>query len=322
MDGNRKQTVTTDFIAECFLGRKPSVEEMGLTQWAADNGEPVVWFDPDFQTHKQNCCLYTSCHALPLRTYLSTQMEFKQKFNVNIVLVHRLLLTGLEQIKSPLIVGIFKNTSLILSNPFIGQYEPMNLKYFPVNTGTCFTYVPPNNAALWPVVEHFGERGVVELLEQGMNPEQIWQMLEAGTFDSRFDVRWNAQIIRLAEREKSCDIGISGFCRRNLRKCKLWFTENHPTYNLIGYVGSQLCKLAGFVPDSEDACAVLNPAHCGDWNASPETRYEFEHFRFEYPMRFDKSLGGLPYYKTLIHNIARRFEQNQNAGINDGLTSY
>lgn len=311
-----------EFVAQCFLGRKPSADELRLTRWAEDNGEPVVWFDPDFQPHKQNCCLYTSCHALPLRTYLSKQAEFKQHFNVNIVLVHRLLLTGLSQIQSPLIQAIFKNTSLILSNPFIGQYEPMNLKYFPIRTGTCFTYVPPNNAALWPVVEHFGERGVVELLHEGKDPEQIWKMLEAGTFNPRFDVRWTAQILRLEEREKSCDIGISGFCRRNLKKCKLWFTENHPTYNLIGYIGSQFCRLAGYRHDPEDVCASLNPAEHGEWNASPETHYEFQHYGFEYPMRFDKSLGGIAYYKSLIHNISKRFLEDHNMKINDGLTSY
>lgn len=314
--------MTIEFMAECFLRRKPTPEEMSLTQWGPDRGEPVLWFDEDFQAHKQNCCLYTSCHALPLRTYLATQEKFKAKFNVNIILVHRLLLTGLNQIKSPLILAIFRNTSLILSNPFIGQYEPMNLNHFPVTTGTSFTYVPPNNAALWPVVEHFGERGVVELLAQNISPAQVWRMMEDGRFNPRFDIRWPAQIQRLKDREKSCDIGISGFCERNLRKCKLWFTENHPTYNLIAYIGSQFCRLAGFDPQSEAECAALNPAQCGEWNASPETRYEFGYYGFEYPMSFQNSLGGLPYYKTLIDSIALRFEQNRQAIIHDGLTSY
>jgi hypothetical protein len=173
---------------------------------------------------------------------------------------------------------------------------------------------------LWPVVEHFGERGVIELLKQGIKPHEIHSKFEHGLFEPYFAQRWEAQIGRLMQREKSFDIGISDFCERNIKECKLWFTENHPTYHLYGWIGSQFLKMLDHSGHSEEECIRLQTDATGSWNAWSETNYEFRHYGFKYPKRYADGYCGRNFYHGVIDRIIAKFDAAKD--VVDNATSY
>lgn len=298
--------MTNEDIALSFAGVGVSDHDLSISSDRLDGGEPVLFFDPEFSISKKNILLITSCHGLQIRHFLSTR-AVHQDYNINLILVHRALLHRVDIRINQLVRNLIQHTSCILSNPLAGDYEPMNFKHLPVPPGCrCYNFVPPNNAALWPVVEHFGERGVTEAMDRGESLERICDNFRNGSFDPLFYSRWAAQIARLKEKESLCDIRISEFCERNVKKCKLWFTENHPTFNLIACISSQFEKLLGIPYTTEEECVWIKSDTLGIWNAHPETSYEFDHYGFEYPMRYENCYGGFQWYLDLIKRIAAK----------------
>jgi hypothetical protein len=104
------------------------------------------------------------------------------------------------------------------------------------------------------------------------------------------------------------DIGLSEFIARNFKTHKLFFTENHPTFSIVAWIGSRIMKLLGLVHEEEDHILLHSGDRLGTWNVWPETRYEFDHYGFQYPLRYANTQcwGGVEWYHGQIAKICDR----------------
>jgi hypothetical protein len=207
----------------------------------------------------------------------------------------------------------FKEAFFIATNCFSPRWSDLGLRSVKEIVGSkaderIVTWTPPNFTAFWPVCEHFGHHGVEKLLKDGATKQDIVNAFKLGTFDPCFEVRWKEQIARLENLDLGSDLKISGFVQRNHKKEKMFFTHNHPTYNVVAWIGSQLLKRLGFESQSEEECALIQHDLNGTWNTWPETRYEFDHFGFSYPLRYKTTVcwRGEDWYHSEISKICDR----------------
>lgn len=265
---------------------------------------------------KAKVLLYSSCVAAQLQDYLRSIPWVVERFEIEAVLIHVLELDGIVDLRKCVDSKKFEEADYIFTNCFSPCWVDLGLHR--VNelrkpSSQLFTWPPPNFAAFWPIVEYHGEHGVIEMLKKNYKTKEIIKAFKERRFEPFFAQRWVEQITRLQNREKDCDIKVAGFCERNQKQSKLWFTENHPTYNVIAWIGSQIIEKLGGVGESEQSCVARDHAFNGTWNAWPETHYEFGHFEFEYPMRHINTShwGGIEFYHGLITKIADRFRKGE-----------
>lgn len=239
--------------------------------------------------------------------------EVSEHFAIDVILIHVLECDGVSDIADSPYRNVFENASVIVTNCFspkwanLGLHRVHNLRR---EGCTVLTWVPPNFAALWPVVDSFGEHGVLAMLKSGARCNDIIEAFKNGSFNPMFGVRMNEQIARLKSLETSCDIKVSDFVERNVKNTKLWFTENHPSYGIVAWIGAQLSKAIGNETDTVESCSSYCHDLLGDWNVWPETHYEFDHFGFSYPIRYATTphWGGEEWYHSLIRKICNRVE--------------
>lgn len=261
---------------------------------------------------KAKVLLYSSCVAAQLQDYLRAIPWVDERFEIEAVLIHVMELSELLDLRDFVDRKKFEEADYVFTNCFSPRWADLGLhrvNEIRKSSSQLFTWVPPNFSAFWPVVDAHGEHGVVAMLKQGMTSEEIIRAFDERRFEPDFARRWVEQMGRLWEREKDCDIKVAGFCERHQTEIKLWFTDNHPTYNIIAWLGSQIVAKLGGEPETEESCVARDHAANGTWNAWPETHYEFGHFQFKYPMRYATTphWGGPEFYHGLITKIADRF---------------
>lgn len=256
--------------------------------------------------------LYSSCVAGQVKDYLLSFPEFASKFSVDVLYIHVLELDGCSDLAGSEYERCFRDANFIATNCFTPKWNNIGFERLMQVSGkartSVFTWPPPNFTALWPVCEHLGTHGVDKMLKSGATRKDIIQAFKNGTFDPCFEARWDEQIGRLVNIDLGCDIKISGFMQRNHKKQKMFFTANHPTFNLVAWIGSQLMTRIGCNGASEDECVTIPHDTLGTWNTWPETKYEFAHYGFEYPMRYEHTehWGGQEWYHSQIAKICLR----------------
>jgi hypothetical protein len=294
-------SIPSERIAYHFLGRDPTEEEKGICCITPDRPEPPLQFDPDFDPSKRDMLLHTACQAYHLRHYLKKHEKFYKDFNIHITLVHVMLLKGMCRTMPELMKVFLSRPDLVITNKLLGEYEPLDISnYRGPDYRRVIKFAPPTCNALWPVAVHWGNKSIDEDLAKGKSRKQILAEFDAGTFNPCFEWRWDWQMARLRTREQDCEIQFADFCERNVSKVKLWFTENHPSHNLMAFIGSEFLRLAGYDHDTEEAILALPSDELGTWNAHPETKYEWEYYKMQYPMKYQDVDGGLEFYRELI----------------------
>jgi hypothetical protein len=293
-------------VAYHYLGRPPTDHEVCICTPTTSNPEPPIQFDPEFDPAKRTCLLYTSCHAYQLRHYLQTRADFSADFNIHIMLVHVMLLSGMNQQMPALVSAVLPSVEVVLMHDLLGDYDSLNLKYHVKTLPRSVLFPPPNCNACWPISTLWGSRELEPYFKSGLTPTEVFALLTSGKFNPRFAERMAAELVWLGEREAGCDIRISGFVERHFRTHKLWFTENHPTYNLEAWIASEFLRVIGYSPDDEEAILSLPHDELGTWNHNPETHYEWEHYGFTYPMRYGVDKFGWEHYRDLITTKSSR----------------
>lgn len=255
--------------------------------------------------------LYSSCVAKPLRDYLLSRPQIANKYAVDVLLMHCLEQDGVADLAQSDYVRLIGSADVVAANFYSPKWKDLGLerlRELKKASAPLITWPPPNFAAFWPVVEGYGEEGVERMFRCGAKKEDILDAYDSMKFDPLFSERFPDQLDRLREIETKTDIKIADFCERNHRRVKLWFTSNHPTTNLVAWMGTQIGRALGLELDTEESCLDYAPDVTGDWNTFPETRYEFEHYRFEYPMRYARTQywGGPEWYRSVIAKICDR----------------
>ncbi len=121
--------------------------------------------------------------------------------------------------------------------------------------------------------------------------------------DCQFEKRFKHDAARMFERETSSDLLATRFVIDNFKRQKMFFTPNHPTMAVIGFMVDQFLNRLGHpLMGEEHALSLPLMTDVGE-NHYPETDYEFNHYGFQYPMRYADNMGGRKFYHSEIERI-------------------
>lgn len=283
-------------IFRLFLGRNPDDKERNDLTTLGLGHDGYLWHDVGAGINRPIMLMYTSCHAEQFLAYLRQyRPEILTAHHVIVLFTHRLLLhRGFFNLD--LVHAIFGSADLLITNPMNPKFEELStVPLLPKCKSTCkiATFVPPSVAAFWPVVEVFGEEPIAKAMLDGLTVDQAVDSFMQSKMDFLFAYRYQSQMERLKRREQDCDVGISGFIDKHLKTHKMFFTANHPTFNLVGYMVEQLLVKLGFESKGSDDWVLQLPINgAGFSNHYPETAYEWGHYGFQYPIRWEREWGG------------------------------
>lgn len=279
-----------------FVGRNPDSKEKNDLVSLGFGYAGYLWHDLDNGISKPILLMYTSCHAEQFLSYLRQHRpDVLDKYHCVILFTHRLLLhRGFFSLE--FVHGVFKHADLVITNPMNPKFEELStIPLLPLCKPDCkiATFVPPSVSSFWPVVEVFGEEPIAKAILAGLTCEQTIGQFMTGKLDCLFDYRYQSQMERLKLREKDCDVAISGFIDNHLKTHKMFFTSNHPTFHLAAYIVEQLLhKLNLSMARGADWALSMPVNGAGFSNHHPETDYEWRHYGFTYPQRWEKEWGG------------------------------
>lgn len=270
--------------------------------------------------------IYTSCHAEQIAKYIQDfRPDVTDQLDIILLFTHRMQLTG-PSANNRLVWALFSKSDFVIANVLSHKFGVFSTDaLFPHCRPDCriVSFVPPCCACWWPVASHFGEEPVAAYMDQGLSAEAMTERFRAGTFDSLFAYRYKDQIERLAFRERNRDVKISDFIVRRHKAHKMFFTTNHPTFNLIAYITDECLSRIGFKLHGEDHALSLPVNHAGFGNHWPESDYEWAFYGFEYLKRFDQDYGGPnAYYSALIQRTVERRKALTVAEYNDSEDDY
>lgn len=273
---------------------------------------PILTKEHVWHQEKPVLLIYASCHGRTVMDYFRTRKDIMAAYNIirletgpmYIAMYHNKRDPNLCSRKS--ITEVFRMADVILTYNMGARHGQFAIefvsKYFRPDVKV-ITFVAPNVSCFCPFgYGYTSTMPVLNALDRGQTLNQVWTDFENGQLDCLFPLRWRLEMGRLSDKEGYHDIGLTKFIAANLRKEKLWSAPAHPTFLPMAYVGNEVCVRLGFERQSEDAIMAM-PYTTGGMTGQPETDYEFKYYKFEYPKRHANDLGGLEYYRPIIHTI-------------------
>lgn len=302
------------FVEE-LLGRRMNSDELAYYE-KFEGGNGFLFLDEKPREKRPIFLLYAACHGQLMKDYIQTyRADIAQKYYLVWVNVLSLVVRGLwaKEFEFPwIIAALFNHCEVMFYNPIgvdYGPYTDQNvLRYLNVGAKV-LSYAGPHHGCWWVVCPVHGEQPVHACFDRGMSDADIYASIINGTFDPQFPKRFELQMAWLKGYQTGTDAGMADFIERNYRKCKLFFTYNHPSYNLIGYITDVLMGKLGYPMLGEDHAIAL-PSDRGLFaDQFPETHYEWDFYKFEYPMRWQHGHGGIGWYKSVIADARQNWKK-------------
>lgn len=261
---------------------------------------------------------YTGCNGRQLRDYIKTyRPEIYAEYFLVQIYVHSLVISSIWKKEFPypeLITKLFNNADVLVYNPVGANYNEYSdqivLRHLNLSA-KALSYSSQHAGCWWVICPLFGEDCVHDYFDKGMGEEDVWQKLNDGTFDPKFAKRFDIQMAWLDGHEAGCDAGSESFIRDHYKDCKMWFTLNHPTYNVVAHICDNLMEKIGFKGLGVDHALTLQPDRCMLSDYYPETHYEFEYYKFKYPIRFTKGHGGMSFFRKCIKDARERWVEKR-----------
>lgn len=262
---------------------------------------------------------YTSCNGRQLRDYIQTyRPEIYAEYYLVQIYTHSLAVTGVwrKEYGFPELIGkLFGVCDVLVYNPVGADYKEYSdqnvLRYLNLKA-TALSYSSQHAGCWWVICPLFGEECVYDYFNKGMGEQDVWNHLISGTFEPQFASRFVHQMAWLKGHESGTDAGSESFIRDHYKDCKMWFTLNHPSYNVVGYICDNLMEKIGFKSLGVDHAISLPPDRCMVADYYPETHYEFDYYGFKYPMKFTQGHGGMDFFKRCISDAHGRWiEKNR-----------
>lgn len=253
--------------------------------------------------------VYASCHGRTLIDYFRTRPDFMAAYNI-IRLETGPMLTAMNLKKDPNLCNrdsirqIFQMADVIVTYNMGARHRDLSLevvgKHFTPGAKV-ITFVAPNFSCFCPFgYGYTSTMPILNALDKGKTPTDVWDDFTHGQLDCLFPMRWRFEMGRLADKESYHDIGLTQFIQRNHKKAKLWSAPSHPTFLPMAYVGNEVCIRLGLPAQSEESIMAMD-YKLGWMRGQPETNYEFNHFKFEYPSLHQSELG--EYYSPMFTSI-------------------
>lgn len=266
----------------------------------------IIWRDPEAQLGRKQMLVFTNCTGRALCDYLRRNKEFRAAYNVEALEtgpIQLALSDGKPVFQLGSIVRLFEACDVLVTNNMGPRHREMALENIrPLLRGGArtITFVAPNFSCLWPIAYGFsGTLGAEALFDKGATVDDVWAKLKDGSFDPLFDIRYRLEMGKLSDKGAYHDVDIARFIAANLRKVKLFTAGSHPTQHVVAHIGSEILRLLG-MPYQGEAEILQLDAMEGTMAGWPETDYEWNHFKFAYPIKnnakFDET------YREILDN--------------------
>ena len=262
--------------------------------------------EPHPNPHRPNLLVYSSCHTHGIMRYLNEHRpEVRGQYNLSAAIVH-IALDSKVALQDRRFMDAFHNADFLLYHPLHHEkwkgLRPDEIGLKP----SCLrvSMESPQFSAAWPLHSvGTGEMPVRHMVKMGFEEGEIIRAFDSGGLDPMFDVRFKEDCERMRERDLGTDLKGSDFVEFYFKKQKMFFTPNHPTMPVLGFMVDQFLGKLGH-PEKGALHALGLPLKTdeGD-NHYPETRYEFNHYGFEYPRRYEHNMGGKEFYHREIARI-------------------
>ena len=253
-----------------------------------------------------NIVYYTNCQFRGLDRGLDL---FLQKHMKGIKKFHIENYTFIKK-KKPIPINIVKQADIFI-------YQPIDKKHGIYSTDTniknnIMSYLSPEcktisfpyiyNSSLWgliipsnqdgyvggyPDIDKYINREPIEKLKvKGYSLNEVLQMYFKGEINFEYEERFNKSIEILKEKEKLCDVKVAEFIEKNIKKHKLFFSQNHPTTCVFIHCVNQILSISGHNHKYDEFAYPENvccPEHvCNSHNQICHTSYDIRYWNFEY----------------------------------------
>jgi len=221
----------------------------------------------------------------------------------------------------------------ILKQADIFIYQPIDKKHGIYSTDTSvenniMSFLSPNcktisfpyiyNPSLWVLLppahidgyigsylhmDKYVNREPIEKLKiKGYSLDEVLQMYSKGLIDFDYENRFVKSIEILKKKEELCDVKVSDFIEKNIKKHKLFFTQNHPTTCVFIHCVNQILYILGYDYKFDEFSYPENICNLpGEW---PHTSYDIKYWNFEYK---NNNINN-NWYVEHIKNIYNNFE--------------
>lgn len=267
------------------------------------------WFipEPAPDPSRPSLLVYSSCHTHGILRYLNEHRpDIRARYNVSAVVIHLAFEAGESARTDPRFCEAFHTADFLINHPLAAdkwagwRADEIGLK------GSCLslTMESPQMSCFWPFLHRSVEGPVVTLLERGLRIPEIQRTFDRGDMDMQFAERYAVALSRSRARDAQADLKGADFVDAHKATTKMFFTENHPTMPVLGYMVDQFLHHLGHpLLGAGHALSLPLVTDAGD-SHYPETRYEWAHYGFNYRREYQRNMGGPHFYHRHIQAIA------------------
>ena len=243
-----------------------------------------------------NLVFYTNCQCRGLFYFLQKHID-----NLKVTHIENYsLIKNKRQIQ----VNVLKQADIFI-------YQPIDKKHGAYSTdisveNNIMSHLSPNckvisfpyiyNSALWVLIppanidgyignyldidKYINRECIEKLKEKGYTLDEVLQMYSKGLIDFDYENRFNKSIEILKKKEEACDVKISEFIEKNIRKHRLFLTQNHPTTCVFIHCVNQILSILGYNHKYDEFAYPENICNLpGEWS---HTSYDIKYWNFEY----------------------------------------
>jgi hypothetical protein len=262
-----------------------------------------------YRDNKPTLLIFASCHGRTLIEYFTYQRpDICEAFNLLRLETAPMTLAidaGIDIFANPTIRAIFQSAAVIATYNMGARMRHHDLarvsKLFRPDAKV-ITFVAPNFSCFCPFSYdgYASHLGLLTAFDRGQSADEVWHDFKSGAFDPMFPIRWRLELGRHIDKESYHDIGLTQFIIRNHRKVKLWFGPSHPSYHVMAHIGSEIGQRLGFPTHTEEQILGFDYTRAMV-GGQPETDYEFNHFKFQFPKRHVEDPTN--YYRAVLDAV-------------------
>lgn len=135
--------------------------------------------------------------------------------------------------------------------------------------------------------KYINREPIENLKKKGYSIDAVLKMYSDGEIDFNYNNRFNNSIQILKKKEEICDVKIAEFIEKNIRKHKLFFTQNHPTTCIFIHCVNQILTILGHNAKYDEFAYPENLCNLlGEW---PHSSYDIEYWNFDYDAKVNNN---------------------------------
>jgi len=165
-----------------------------------------------------------------------------------------------------------------------------------------------HNNALFPIFKKAKNKSIFygKVNNLFMTIQELIDLYNQNVLDFDFENRMQQNILISREKEKDCHVKIIDFILENIKKHKLFLTQDHPTSIVFSELARQICVILNLNYDydtalleKENVIGLPDSVYGNPSNQYPISRYAIRYFEFEYIQEEDMDANGF-YLQQLL----------------------